>query len=560
MPIVNKRKDLLTAQGFNEDQLAQGVNDDQFAQDGQDESDTDARPPMPEPIAPEATMMPMANRLTPNAPPASTASTPGVHRKKMGLKDYLLTGLVGFAAGAGQPNVAHGGGTDVMRGGMAGAQAGMGIVNARRERENEDAKLAADLEYKKAQAKWENSRPDMQWYQQQLNAQKAAENARNHDLQHNDRQEATGVRRDLGFDRNNIASRKVDTGINASQVRNAISAFGQNRQAQQAGYAPNSVEDIQNGTAKLTPVTDTSQMTQAQRDAHTMSNARVDEANANTESTKKKTSLMDRAMALNEARTNMMVNGSAPDLDQEALDMVSDQYAMTGQIPTNLGRGTAGQALVRRIISNAAKRNPGTNLAFNRASYDSYKKTYGELTKTLTGMEAFKNAAEKNFVPLIELAKKIPDSGAPWVNQPMRLVNAQLLGDKEQYAFNLARSIAGREVERVVTDPAMKGALTVHAQQAAAELVRPDVTFNQLLAGLQVMTQDMDNVHSSYKEQWEDVGKKLRAGAPSGHPAASTRRDQPPQQQQFTVKVKGKEFKFSTQAAADDFAKKAGVK
>jgi hypothetical protein len=201
-------------------------------------------------------------------------------------------------------------------------------------------------------------------------------------------------------------------------------------------------------------------------------------------------------------------------LQGDALDQSADRYLQTGQLPA----GMRSPGMAAAIINRAAQRGQGQSIAANTAAYGANKASYDNVTKTLDTLSGFENAAVKNIDMFKSLTSKLPDSGVPWINTPLRLLDEKAVGAEWMPAINAAREIANREVARVTNDPKLAGVLSDSARQEVSSMNPKDATLAQIMHVTDLMKQDMANVHSSLAMQKDDIGKRL--GIQSGSNAA----------------------------------------
>ncbi len=215
---------------------------------------------------------------------------------------------------------------------------------------------------------------------------------------------------------------------------------------------------------------------------------------------------------------SLTANPSAT-LSGDALDMAAKRYLATGELPS-MGMGAAGAAARVAVMNAAAKIDPAASLALNKATYKSDSANLANLQKTEGTLSAFERTAGKNLDQFLALADKVPDTGVPWLNTPLRSVNAQGLGNADQAAFNAARDVALREIARVTNDPKLSGVLSDSARKEVSGLAAGNATFAQIKAVAKVLKQDMNNVHTSLTQQIEQVkgvlGQNPDASAATG--------------------------------------------
>lgn len=197
----------------------------------------------------------------------------------------------------------------------------------------------------------------------------------------------------------------------------------------------------------------------------------------------------------------------ADQLTGQSLDMAAENYFSTGQLPT----GMRSPAMSASIINRAAALHPnGTNdLAGNRAAYEANKKSYDNVTGTLDTLTAFENSAGKNLDQFLGLVGKLPDTGVPWLNTPVRLLNDKLVGNEWAPAVNAAKEVGLREIARVTNDPKLSGSLTDSARQEVQNFSPTNATLPQIKNVLNVLRTDMKNVEGSLGQQKADIGTRL---------------------------------------------------
>lgn len=221
-----------------------------------------------------------------------------------------------------------------------------------------------------------------------------------------------------------------------------------------------------------------------------------------------------------EARKKWAASGKAPDPDEapvltpEAIKLTARQFAMTGTLPP-MGMGKAGALVRTKIINEAAKEYAGLDLPSQIAAFKANQSSLVQVTDTLNKVQAFEGAAGKNLDQFLALADKIPDTGVPWLNAPLRSINAKGLGSAEQAAANAARDVALREIARVTSDPKLSGVLSDSARQEVSSLSPASATFAQIKAVAKTLRQDMANVESSLTAQQQGI-QRLIASPPAG--------------------------------------------
>ena len=218
--------------------------------------------------------------------------------------------------------------------------------------------------------------------------------------------------------------------------------------------------------------------------------------------------------------------GDQGGLSEEALNQAADRYGATGILPS-MGMGAAGAAIRKAVMNRAAERGAGQNLAANAAEYKANQSSLTGLQKNFDMVTAFENTAGKNLDQFLSTAKKVVDSGSPWVNQPIRSIDQKALGSSDLAAFNAARVTALTEIAKVLNSSNASGVLSDSARSEVNELIGPNATLKQIVSAANILKTDMENRRQSYQQQIGDIQKRLggaqgggqtQSGAPSTLP------------------------------------------
>jgi hypothetical protein len=191
-----------------------------------------------------------------------------------------------------------------------------------------------------------------------------------------------------------------------------------------------------------------------------------------------------------------------------------EQYARTGAMPS-LGQGSA-QARMRIMheanqFARARGLNPGDMVAM-QAAYSGDKKSLEKFQAQRDQVASFESTAGKNIDLFLNLAKQIPDTGSPWINTPLRLLDQKLAGAPNMAAVNAARAVATNEIAKVTSGGSMSGVLSDAARQEVKEYSPQNATFAQTLAIVKVLKQDMANRHASMNDTLSDIKGRIGGG------------------------------------------------
>lgn len=207
---------------------------------------------------------------------------------------------------------------------------------------------------------------------------------------------------------------------------------------------------------------------------------------------------------------------SAPTLTPEATDMTAKQFAMTGQLPP-MGIGKAGASVRATIINRAADMYKNLDLPSQVAAYKANQASLTNVAKTLDTLSAFESTAGKNLDMFQTAMEKVPDTGSPLLNSPLRSLSQAALGDPDVAAAHAAGMVALREIARVTNDPKLSGSLTDSARNEVANLINDkSATLAQVASVAKVLRQDMANVHTSLSEQKDAISQRI-ATPPGGN-------------------------------------------
>jgi hypothetical protein len=218
-----------------------------------------------------------------------------------------------------------------------------------------------------------------------------------------------------------------------------------------------------------------------------------------------------------DASIRMTPNG----LQQAALN-----YIANGQFPPT-GRGSDPIAVAQRaaITSKvgAIAAASGLDEPALRAFYKANGQSLGQQQKMQDAVQGFMATADKNAALLQESLKKIPDTGSPLFNQPLRAFTSTVAGDPNLSQFATYLQSVQNEYGRIISQPNLAGQLTDSARHEAETLARSDATVPQLLASLQALQNEGTNRLVSVGEQIQRIQQRMQAGPGGAAPGAGGR-------------------------------------
>jgi hypothetical protein len=228
--------------------------------------------------------------------------------------------------------------------------------------------------------------------------------------------------------------------------------------------------------------------------------------------------------------------GDKTDLTPEGLDAAAMMFAKTGQLPA-LGNGD--KSTRKAIINRAAVMVPGLDVASAKADFGANTASLKGLQVQRDAIGAFEATAIKNLDVFLALAAKIPDTGSPLLNKPMRHLTEGVLGGETLAAYNTARRTVIPEFAKILANPGLSGQLSDSARKEIEEVVSGNATLKQTLAAARVLKQDTENRRTSYDDQITAINARIKLGGatPAAPAHANTMRVVGPNGETGTVPV-----------------------
>ena len=255
------------------------------------------------------------------------------------------------------------------------------------------------------------------------------------------------------------------------------------------GSKPNEVVDAQNRAAEIAKLNSPAQLAEMAAKGDPDARKALDILKANN--------IAERQAS--NPNTNIV-------LTPEATQMLANNYQQTGQAPS-FPRGAG--PVMANVYNTAAKTDPGANIAANRATYKADSGSLATLQKQRDAVGAFEQTASKNLDLFISAASKIPDSGSPWLNAPLRMLDEKVVGSANMAAVNAARQIATNEIAKVTSNPTLAGSLSDSARHEVEAYNPANATLKQTLAVAQILRQDMQNRRVSLDQGIQEIKGRL---------------------------------------------------
>lgn len=220
--------------------------------------------------------------------------------------------------------------------------------------------------------------------------------------------------------------------------------------------------------------------------------------------------------------TKTVVNLNQGGVTPDDYARAGEQYMRTGVMPP-LGMSSGGRMQVLHAGNEWARSqglSPGdivTLQAANSGNKKSLEKFQGQRDQIVS----FESTATKNIDQFLDLASKIPDTGSPWINTPLRLLNDKMVGSANIAAVNAARAVATNEIAKVTSGGSMSGVLSDSARQEVKDYNPQNATYAQTVAVVKVLKKDMANRHESMDQSLADIKSRFGGNAaPAGGAAA----------------------------------------
>lgn len=190
-----------------------------------------------------------------------------------------------------------------------------------------------------------------------------------------------------------------------------------------------------------------------------------------------------------------------------------EQYARTGVMPP-LGMSSAGRTKILHYGNEWARANhlSPSDLITMQAAYKGDIKSLENFQKQRDQIVSFEQTAQKNLDLFLTAADKIPDTGVPWLNTPLRLLDEKLVGSANMAAVNAARQVANNEIAKVTSGGGLGGVLSDSARKEVAEYNPRNATLGQTIAVAKLLKQDMANRHQSMDATLGDIKSRIGGG------------------------------------------------
>jgi hypothetical protein len=199
---------------------------------------------------------------------------------------------------------------------------------------------------------------------------------------------------------------------------------------------------------------------------------------------------------------------SATPLTKAETDALAQGFVYGLPVPLGMARGGDRTTFLRSLAQELQTRGV-PNLMESRVEFKAGSLSIDQLVKMRDAVNSFEATAQKNLDLFLQQATRVIDSGAPWINTPLREVNMGT-GDPDYPAYQAARQVAVNEIAKVTSSPNLIGVLSDQARKEVKSFIPANATLNQVYRVTGVLKQDMANRLSSMEDAIKERGEKLK--------------------------------------------------
>lgn len=193
----------------------------------------------------------------------------------------------------------------------------------------------------------------------------------------------------------------------------------------------------------------------------------------------------------------------------DAIAVAAKRYNQDGTLPP-MGMGKVGASNRIQIMNMAAKLDPNAAIAANKAQLNSDTASLKNIQKTYDASTAFSNTLDKNLTLLKQSAGDVVDTGSPFLNQPLRLIDKRIFGANGQVAYDVYTQTVISEASKILTSPQGTGNLTDQARKDMEAAVAPGATLGQIMTAGNALETDAKNKRDSYQQQIDVIKGRIK--------------------------------------------------
>lgn len=125
-------------------------------------------------------------------------------------------------------------------------------------------------------------------------------------------------------------------------------------------------------------------------------------------------------------------------------------------------------------------------------------------------VSAFEGTAGKNLDLFINKLSAIPDLKSKFMNVPMRMIDAKMIGSDNYQAMKAAQQTAAAEAAKVLSSANASGVLSDSQKKEAEDMLSGNLTLSAAKQVVETLKQDFSNRHQSYQQQIQDIQTRLK--------------------------------------------------
>lgn len=223
-----------------------------------------------------------------------------------------------------------------------------------------------------------------------------------------------------------------------------------------------------------------------------------------------------------EAANRMQATQNATGLGADDFARAGQEYGMTGIMPP-LGRDSVTRGKIMKASNDWARDNGFSpkDIVTMHAAFKGDSKSLESMVKSRDQIAQFEQTATKNLDLFLNAASKIPDTGVPWLNKPLRELDQSIVGSTNMAAVNVARQVANNEIAKVTSGGALSSVLSDSARHEVEAYNPASATFKQTLAVAKILKADMANRKASLDAAVGEIKGRIGSG-PNAPPAGAS--------------------------------------
>ena len=200
---------------------------------------------------------------------------------------------------------------------------------------------------------------------------------------------------------------------------------------------------------------------------------------------------------------------------QQQFDFAAKIYKRTGHMPPlGLGGANIRAALIAHAAYLAQQEGQTAEEMTSRwADYKSESQTLTKLEQQRAAVDSFSNTALANGEILVDLARKVDQTGIPVIERWERAGRQEVEGDPDVSTFNAQLSAYRNEVARIITNPNLTGVLSVRAMREGESFLKGNMNAAQIERLTQLFKGDFERRRKPLEDEIRKVESVLSGGA-----------------------------------------------